>query len=180
MIPKRMLGTEDGTMRRRMTHDAIPGMLLVLVAMLAGCGSSGGREGAIGTAGTSAVVVQKGDPVLPAAPGYAGSRTCADCHPNQFEGWGKSLHNAPLKTVAELGDRIFVNDVDGNGVNDFQRREVSRDDRRRYVRGPEDAGRKRLLETAVPYPDRQKLLHPAVPVQRKDRGVCPVQCFPLV
>jgi hypothetical protein len=115
-----MLGTEDGTMRRRMTHDAIPGMLLVLVAMLAGCGSSGGREGAIGTAGTSAVVVQKGDPVLPAAPGYAGSRTCADCHPNQFEGWGKSLHNAPLKTVAELGDRIFVNDVDGNGVNDFQ------------------------------------------------------------
>jgi len=107
-------------MRRRRTHDAIPGMLLVLVAIVAGCGSSGNREGAIGTAGTSAVVVQKGDPVLPAASGYAGSRACADCHPNQFEGWGKSLHNAPLKTVAELGDGIFVNDANGNNANDFR------------------------------------------------------------
>ncbi len=107
-------------MRRRRTHDAIPGILLVLVAIVAGCGSSGNREGAIGTAGTSAVVVQKGDPVLPAASGYAGSRACADCHPNQFTGWGNSLHNAPLKTVAELGDRIFVNDANGNNANDFR------------------------------------------------------------
>lgn len=116
---KRMPGTEDGTIRRRRTQDAIPGILLVLVAIAAGCGSSGNREGKIGRTGTS-VVVQKGDPVLPAAPGYAGSRACAACHPAQFEGWGNSLHNAPLKTVAQLGDRIFVNDADGNGINDFQ------------------------------------------------------------
>jgi hypothetical protein len=115
-----MPGTEDGTIRRRRIQGAIPGILLVLVAIAAGCGSSGNREGQIGSAGNAAVVVQKGDPVLPAASGYAGSQACAVCHPDQYQGWGKSLHNAPLKTVAELGDSIFVNDANGNGINDFQ------------------------------------------------------------
>jgi len=106
-------------MRRAKSQIAIVGTLLLLAVLAAGCGTSGNREGQVGTSQTSSVVVQKGDPVLAAAPGYAGSQACAFCHPSQYDGWGNSLHNAPLKTVAELGDRIFVNDADGNGVNDF-------------------------------------------------------------
>lgn len=107
-------------MRRAKSQIAIIGMLLLLAAWVAGCGTSGNREGQIGTGGTSALPVQQGDPVLAPASGYTGSKTCSACHPNQFVGWSKSLHNAPLKTVAELGDSIFVNDADRNGVNDFK------------------------------------------------------------
>ncbi|OGP32955.1 MAG: hypothetical protein A2X88_09005 [Deltaproteobacteria bacterium GWC2_65_14] len=111
---------EVGSMKRFSMRLGMLGTFLFLAVILNGCGTSGNREGQVGTSQTSSVVVQKGDPVLAAAPGYAGSGACAACHPNQFAGWGKSLHNAPLKTVAELGDGIFVNDADGNGVNDFK------------------------------------------------------------
>lgn len=107
-------------MRRFERHLAVFGTLLLFAALVAGCGTSGSREGQVGTAQTSAVVVQKGDPVIAGASGYVGSAKCATCHPTQFAGWGKSLHNAPLKTVAELGDAIFVNDANSNGVNDFK------------------------------------------------------------
>lgn len=107
-------------MGRARTHLATLGTLLLLAALATGCGTSGGREGQGGTSGASSVTVQKGDPEIAAASGYAGSQVCSVCHPSQFAGWGMSLHNAPLKTVAELGDAIFVNDADGNGVNDFQ------------------------------------------------------------
>jgi hypothetical protein len=107
-------------MKRHPERIAPYATIALLALVVAGCGSSGKREGQIGTARTSTVVVQQGDPVLAAAAGYAGSETCAACHPNQFEGWGRSLHNAPLKTVAELGGAIFVNDADNNGVNDFE------------------------------------------------------------
>jgi len=65
-------------------------------------------------------VVQEGDNVIAGASGYIGSAACATCHPTRFAGWGKSLHNAPLKTVAEFGEAIFVNDANNNGVNDFK------------------------------------------------------------
>lgn len=107
-------------MKRFRAYLAVLGTVVFLAASLAGCGTSGKREGQVGTSVTSSVVVQKGDPVLAAAPGYVGSEACAPCHPNNFEGWGKSLHNAPLKTVAELGDAIFVNNADGNGQDDFK------------------------------------------------------------
>lgn len=107
-------------MKRHPARFAPYATIALLALVAAGCGSSGKREGQIGTAQTSAVVVQQGDPVLAAAPGYAGSATCAACHPNEFEGWGRSLHNAPLKTVAELGGGIFVNDANANGIDDFQ------------------------------------------------------------
>lgn len=107
-------------MRGAKSQIAFIGTLMVVAALVAGCGTSGKREGQIGTGGTSALPVQTGDPALAAAPGYTGSTTCSACHPNQFVGWSKSLHNAPLKTVAELGDKIFVNDADSNGVNDFK------------------------------------------------------------
>ncbi|GAB4372304.1 MAG: hypothetical protein Kow00128_20970 [Deltaproteobacteria bacterium] len=106
-------------MRRAKAQIAIVGSLFLLAALLAGCGTSG-REGQIGVGGQGAAPVQKGDPEIPPASGYAGSQTCSTCHPGQFLGWSKSLHNAPLKTVAELGDKIFVNDADGNGTNDFK------------------------------------------------------------
>ena len=55
-----------------------------------------------------------------AAAGYAGSKACSTCHPREYTGWSKSLHNFPLKTVAELGDGIFANDANGNGQDDFK------------------------------------------------------------
>lgn len=91
-----------------------------LGALAAGCGSSDRREGSIGLQANEALAVQAGDPVLAAAPGYAGSKACSFCHPGIFADWSRTLHNKPLKTVAELGDAIFVNDADGNGVNDFR------------------------------------------------------------
>jgi hypothetical protein len=91
-------------MRRHPVRIAQHATLALLALVLASCGSSGNREGTIGPdVGVSSGVVQKGDPVLAAAPGYAGSEACKNCHPNQFIGWSRSLHNAPLKTVAELG-----------------------------------------------------------------------------
>ena len=107
-------------MRRFERLIALSGTLLLFAALVAGCGSSGSREGQVGTSQTSSVVVQKGDNVIAGASGYVGSAACASCHPTQFAGWGKSLHNAPLKTVAELGAGIFVNDANNNGVNDFK------------------------------------------------------------
>jgi len=109
---------EDRYLKRFATFLGVLGAAGLLAAALAGCGTSGKREGRIEP--PPPVTVQTGDPVLAAAPGYVGSRACAVCHPGDFEGWGRSLHNVPLKTVAELGDGIFVNDADGNGVNDFR------------------------------------------------------------
>jgi len=106
-------------MKRIGTHIAVTASFLLL-ALLAGCGGSGNREGAIGPSVTLTGTVQKGDPALAAAAGYIGSEACKNCHPTQFTGWSKSLHNAPLKTVAELGDAIFVNDANGNGQDDFK------------------------------------------------------------
>ncbi|MDO8739522.1 cytochrome c3 family protein [Candidatus Deferrimicrobium sp.] len=93
------------------------GALVLAGALLAGCGASGSREG---QSDLPPVLVQKGDPVLPAASGYVGSVTCGSCHPGIYAEWGNTLHNKPLKTVAEVGDAAFVNDADGNGVNDFK------------------------------------------------------------
>ena len=107
-------------MKRFKTPIAFLGLLALLGALWSGCGSSGGREGQIGTEGTSSVLVQRGDPVLAAAAGYAGSQACAPCHPDIFAEWGKTLHNKPLKTVAEYGDAAFINDANGNGANDFK------------------------------------------------------------
>lgn len=107
-------------MIRRLVTIALVGTLVLAGVLLAGCGSSGNREGQIGTAGTSSVLVQKGDPVLAAAGNYVGSQRCAACHPEIYAEWGQTLHNKPLKTVAEVGDAAFVNDADGNGVNDFK------------------------------------------------------------
>ena len=93
------------------------GMLVLAGAFLAGCGTSGSREG---QRVLPPVLVQKGDPVLPAVSGYIGSVTCGSCHPGIYAEWGNTLHNKPLKTVAEIGDAAFVNDADDNGVNDFK------------------------------------------------------------
>ena len=93
------------------------GVLVLAGALLAGCGASGSREG---QGNLPPVLVQKGDPVLPAASGYIGSGTCGSCHPGIYAEWGNTLHNKPLKTVAEVGDVAFVNDADANGVNDFK------------------------------------------------------------
>jgi hypothetical protein len=111
---------EERSMRRFEMHLAVFGTLLLFIALVGGCGSSGSREGNVGTSQTSSVAVQKGDNVIAGESSYAGSAACASCHPTQFAGWGKSLHNAPLKTVAELGDAIFVDDANNNGVNDFK------------------------------------------------------------
>ncbi len=92
---------------------------VVAGALLSGCGSTGNREGTDFSI-PATVVVQKGDPVLPAASGYVGSARCAGCHPGIYADWGTTLHNKPLKTVAEIGDKAFVNDADGNGANDFR------------------------------------------------------------
>ncbi|MHB8782225.1 MAG: multiheme c-type cytochrome [Desulfobacteria bacterium] len=107
-------------MTRSTIRIAVLGIPVIAIAFLLGCGSSGKREGQIGTAGTSGVLVQKGDPVLAPADGYVGSERCAPCHPDIFAEWGGTLHNKPLKTVAEYGDAAFVDDADGNGVNDFK------------------------------------------------------------
>jgi hypothetical protein len=95
-------------------------MSFMTIAFLLGCGASGNREGQIGTAGTAGILVQKGDPVLASAGGYVGSERCAPCHPGIFAEWGGTLHNKPLKTVAEYGDAAFVNDPDGHGITDFK------------------------------------------------------------
>jgi len=111
---------EERSMRRFERHLAVFGTLLLFAALVGGCGTSGSREGQVGTAQTSSVVVQEGDPVIAGASGYVGSAACASCHSTQFAGWGKSLHNAPLKTLAELGEAIFINDANNHGVNDFK------------------------------------------------------------
>lgn len=107
-------------MKRTMGRIAVIGSLVFALTSLSGCGSSGNREGQVGTGGVAGVLVQKGDPVLAPSDGYVGSVKCAPCHPGIFAEWGKTLHNKPLKTVAEYGDAAFVNDADGNGVNDFK------------------------------------------------------------
>ena len=94
------------------------GALVLAGALLAGCGASGSREGQNVT--LPPVVVQKGDPVLPAASGYVGSGRCGVCHSATYAEWGNTLHNKILKNVAEIGDRAFVNDNNMNGVNDFK------------------------------------------------------------
>jgi hypothetical protein len=94
--------------------------LPIIASLLAGCGGSGKREGSIGPDLTQTGIVQKGDPALAAAAGYVGSQRCSVCHPTQFTGWSKSLHNFPMKTAAEIGDAIFVNDANGNGQDDFK------------------------------------------------------------
>jgi len=94
------------------------GMLVLAGALLAGCGTSSHREGQDVSLGS--VLVQKGDPVLPPASGYIGSNQCGLCHPGTYAQWGNTLHNKILKTVAEVGDAAFVNDANGNGVNDFR------------------------------------------------------------
>jgi hypothetical protein len=106
-------------MKRLGTHFTVLASLLLLASLIAGCGS-GNREGTIGPDVALTGTVQKGDPALASAAGYIGSEACKNCHPTQFTGWSKSLHNFPLKTVAELGDAIFVNDADGNGQDDFK------------------------------------------------------------
>jgi hypothetical protein len=93
------------------------GALVLAGAVLAGCGASGSREG---QSDLPPVLVQKGDPVLAAASGYVGSDRCGACHPGIYAGWGNTLHNKMLKTVAEVGDAAFVNDANVNGVNDFK------------------------------------------------------------
>ena len=57
---------------------------------------------------------------MPAASGYVGSEQCGICHSAIYAEWGNTLHNKMLKTVAEVGDAAFVNDADGDGVNDFK------------------------------------------------------------
>ncbi|MGE5752723.1 MAG: hypothetical protein ACM319_03685, partial [Deltaproteobacteria bacterium] len=94
--------------------------LSIIAPLLAGCGGSDKREGSIGPNLAQTGIVQKGDPALAAAAGYVGSQRCSFCHPTQYTGWSKSLHNFPMKTVAELGDAVFVNDADGNGQDDFR------------------------------------------------------------
>jgi hypothetical protein len=94
------------------------GTLVLAGALLAGCGASGSREGQNRT--LPPVLVQKGDPVLAAASGYIGSERCGACHSATYAEWGNTLHNKPLKTIAEVGDSALVNDADGNGVNDFK------------------------------------------------------------
>ncbi len=96
------------------------GTLLLSGILLAGCGSSSSREGQNVPPGVSAVLVQKGDPVLPAANGYAGSGACGACHGAIYAEWGQTFHNRMLKTVAEVGDAAFANDANGNGSNDFK------------------------------------------------------------
>jgi hypothetical protein len=107
-------------MKRHVTIIPVLAILMLLASLLAGCGGSDKREGAIGPDPALTGTVQKGDPALAAAAGYVGSQRCSVCHPALFEGWSKSLHNFPLKTVAELGDAIFVNDANGNGQDDFK------------------------------------------------------------
>jgi hypothetical protein len=93
-------------------------MLVLAGALVAGCGTSSSREGQNVT--LPPVIVQKGDPVLAPASGYVGSERCGVCHSTTYAEWGNTLHNKMLKTVAEIGDVAFVNDPDGNGVNDFK------------------------------------------------------------
>ncbi|TFH32380.1 MAG: hypothetical protein E4G97_02615 [Deltaproteobacteria bacterium] len=93
-------------------------MAVLAGALLAGCGTSDSREGQDAT--LPPVLVQKGDPVLAAAGGYVGSERCGACHSAIYAEWGNTLHNKPLKTVAEYGDTAFVNDANGNGANDFR------------------------------------------------------------
>jgi hypothetical protein len=94
------------------------GALVLAGALLAACGTSGSREGQNVT--LPPVVVQKGDPVLGAAGNYVGSERCGVCHSAIYAEWGNTLHNKMIKTVAEVGDAAFVNDANGNGVNDFK------------------------------------------------------------
>lgn len=91
--------------------------VVVAGALLVGCGSSGHREGQDTT--LPPVLVQKGDPVLPAASGYVGSGRCGVCHSAIYAEWGNTLHNKILKNVSEFGDRALVNDANSNGNNDF-------------------------------------------------------------
>jgi len=100
--------------------------VFLLAALLGGCNGDGG------TAAPTAAKVQKGDTLnnQMAAAGFVGSEKCQTCHPEQFVGWSNTLHNKPLKTFAELGDGILVNDginigagssaTAGNGQNDFK------------------------------------------------------------
>ncbi len=107
-------------MKRFASLIPVVACLSLLASLLAGCGGSDKREGSIGPDLAQTGIVQKGDPTLAAAAGYVGSQRCSACHPTQFTGWSRSLHNFPLKTVAELGDAVFVNDANGNGQDDFK------------------------------------------------------------
>jgi hypothetical protein len=102
-------------MKRFLIPSAV---LAIALLMLAGCGSDK-KEGSTEGLPPGADTVQQGDPVLSAASGFVGSERCASCHPDEYVGWSKTLHNKPLKMVSELGPGIFVNDHNANGVNDF-------------------------------------------------------------
>jgi hypothetical protein len=71
--------------------------------------------------GQSVTVVETGDPTGAARAGYVGSAACGRCHSGIVAGWSVTAHNAGVRAWnrAGLSNLFMVNDVDGNGADDF-------------------------------------------------------------
>ncbi len=96
-------------------------LLVTLVAPVVGCrrSSTGRTPWVVPGAGES---VDPGDPVLPAAEGYAGSTVCGDCHPAFFETAQDTFHSLSVRKTDKAGatGKAVVADANGNGVDDFR------------------------------------------------------------
>ncbi len=94
-------------------------VVLAALALVPACrrSSSGGRPFDIAGAG-----VDKGNPVLAPAPGYAGSDACASCHRGPFDDWLRTFHNLSMRETDREGaaGEAVVGDANGNGQDDFR------------------------------------------------------------
>jgi hypothetical protein len=92
--------------------------LLILVGASCRRSKTGHRPFRIGAGAT----VDPGEPLLPAAPGHAGSVVCGDCHRKIFNSWAETFLNLSTRETDREGatGESVVGDADGNGKDDFR------------------------------------------------------------
>ncbi|MDO8127121.1 MAG: cytochrome c3 family protein [Candidatus Brocadiales bacterium] len=98
--------------------------VLICVLICMGCKAVNSQGEITTTAKTEATAVKEMDPLATEASAYVGSKVCAGCHPENYEGWKTTLHskmiqetNQPGALVADFGKQdistqFSLNDVD--------------------------------------------------------------------
>ena len=72
--------------------------------------------------GIASTAIEAGDSDGAPRDGYAGSMACGQCHTEIASSWARTAHNSAVRTWnrAGLSNLLFVNDANGNGLDDFR------------------------------------------------------------